>query len=139
VLYRCKGDLHPNLMIEILEHSTIEILGIVDGDLLRNSVTTDDVLPEKILDGGGGYVGYRLRFNPFGDVFHRDNDKSAISLCWYKFAHGIDALPLQGPGWGYQLRRLRGSSTAMREFWQASQVLALIKQRLHAPTCRVNV
>jgi hypothetical protein len=34
-------------MTEILEHDTIKILGIVNGDLLRNSITTDDVLPEK--------------------------------------------------------------------------------------------
>jgi hypothetical protein len=45
-------------MIEILEHGTIKILGIVDGYLLRDSITTDDVLPEKFLDGGGGYIGY---------------------------------------------------------------------------------
>jgi hypothetical protein len=58
VIYRCKGDLHPDLMTKIFEHGTVKILGIVDGDLLRNSVMTDDVLPEKILDSGGGYVGY---------------------------------------------------------------------------------
>jgi hypothetical protein len=45
-------------MTEILEHGIIEILGIVDGYLLRDSVMTDDVLPEKFLDGGGGYIGY---------------------------------------------------------------------------------
>jgi hypothetical protein len=54
VIYRCKGDLRPDLMTEIIEHSTIKILGIFNGDLLRNSIMTDDVLPEKILDGGGG-------------------------------------------------------------------------------------
>jgi hypothetical protein len=58
VIYKCEGDLHPNLMTEILEHGIIEILGIVDGYLLRDSVMTDDVLPEKFLDGGGGYIGY---------------------------------------------------------------------------------
>jgi hypothetical protein len=49
MIYRCKGDIRPGLMKEIFEHSTLEILGIVDGDLLRNSVTTNDVLPEKFL------------------------------------------------------------------------------------------
>jgi hypothetical protein len=63
VIYRRKGDIHPYLMTEILEHSTIEILDNVDGDLLRNSVTTDDVLPEKNLDGGGGYICYWFHFN----------------------------------------------------------------------------
>jgi hypothetical protein len=60
VIYRCKGDIHPDLMIEILEHGTIVVLGIIDGDLLRNSVATNDILPEKFLDGGEGYVGYWL-------------------------------------------------------------------------------
>jgi hypothetical protein len=46
MVYRCKGDLHPNLVTKIFEHCTIEILGIIDGDLLRDSVTTDDVLLE---------------------------------------------------------------------------------------------
>jgi hypothetical protein len=35
---------------EILEHGTIKILDIIDGDLLRNSVMIDDVLPKKILN-----------------------------------------------------------------------------------------
>jgi hypothetical protein len=39
-------------MIEILEHGTIKILGIVDVDLLWNSIATDDVLPKELLDGG---------------------------------------------------------------------------------------
>jgi hypothetical protein len=68
VIYKCEGDLHPDLMTEILEHGTIEILGIVDGDMLRNSVTTDNVMLEKFLDGGGRYVCYWFRFNPFGEV-----------------------------------------------------------------------
>jgi hypothetical protein len=67
-------------MIEILEHGTIKILGIVDGYLLRDSVTTDDVLTEKILDGGGGYIGYWLRFNPFGEVLDCDYGESVVSL-----------------------------------------------------------
>jgi hypothetical protein len=81
VVYRCKGDLHPDLVTEILKHGTIEILGIVDGDLLRDSVATYDVLPEKFLDCGGGYISYRLRFNPFGEVLHCDNGEGVISLC----------------------------------------------------------
>jgi hypothetical protein len=47
VIYICKGDLHPNLFTEILEHGTIEILSVVYSDLLRDSVVTDDVLPEN--------------------------------------------------------------------------------------------
>jgi hypothetical protein len=101
VIYRCKGDLRPDLMIEILEHSTIEILSTVDRDLLRNSVTTDDILLEKILDGVEGYNCYWFRFNPFGEVLNCGNDEGVVSLCSCKFSHDIDALLLQGPCWSY--------------------------------------
>jgi hypothetical protein len=84
VLYRCEGDLHPDLVRKILEHGTIEIVGIIDSDLLRNSIAIDDALPEEFLDRGGGYIGYKLRFNPFGEVFHYDNGESVVSLCWCK-------------------------------------------------------
>jgi hypothetical protein len=97
VIYRCEGDLRPDLMTEILEHDTIEILDIVDGDLLRNSVTLDDVLSEKFLDGGGGYSCYWFHFNPFSEVLDCDNGESVVSLCWCKFFHNIDAPSLQGP------------------------------------------
>jgi hypothetical protein len=94
VIYRCKGDLHPDLMTEILEDSTIEILGIVDGDLLRNSVTTNDVLQEKFLDGGRGYICYWFHFIPFGEVLDCDNSEGVVSLCYCMFSHDIDAPPL---------------------------------------------
>jgi hypothetical protein len=80
VIYRCEGDLRPDLVAEIVEHGTIEILGIINGYLPRDSVTTDDVLLEKILDGGGGYISYRLHFNPFGEVLDYDNDEGVVSL-----------------------------------------------------------
>jgi hypothetical protein len=84
-------------MTEILEHGTIKILGIVDGDLLRNSITTDDVLPGKFLDGGRGYICYWFRFNPFDRVLDCDNGEGVVSLCWCMFSHDIDPPPLQGP------------------------------------------
>jgi hypothetical protein len=96
VIYGCEGDLRPDLMTEILEHHTVKILGIVDGYLLRGFVTTDDVLPEKFLDSGRGYIGYWLRFNPFGDVLNCDNGEGVVSLGWGEFAHDINAPPLQG-------------------------------------------
>jgi hypothetical protein len=94
VVYRCEGDLCPDLMIEILDHGAIKVLGIVNGDLLRNSIATNDVLPEKFLNCGRGYIGYRFCFNPFGEVLHCDDGIGVISLCWCKFAHNIDAPPL---------------------------------------------
>jgi hypothetical protein len=44
VVYRCEENIRPDLVVEILEHAAIEILGVVDCDLLWNSVTADDVL-----------------------------------------------------------------------------------------------
>jgi hypothetical protein len=88
---------------KIFEHCTIEIIDVIDRDLLRDSMTKDDFLPEKIMDGGRGYIGYGLRFNPFGEVLYYDNGEGVIPMCWCVFAHNIDAPPLQGSGWGYQL------------------------------------
>jgi hypothetical protein len=70
---------------------------------LRNSVTTDDVLPEKFLNSGKGYIGYRLGFNPFGKVLDRNNGEGVVSLGWCEFAHDVNAPPLQWPWWSYQL------------------------------------
>jgi hypothetical protein len=103
VVYRCEGDRHPDLVTKILEHGTIKILSIANSHLLGNSTVTDDVLPEEFLDGGGGYVGYRLRFNPFGEVFHYDDGESVVLMCWCKFTHNVCAPPLQGPRRGNQL------------------------------------
>jgi hypothetical protein len=94
VVYRCEGDLRLDLVTEILEHGTIKVLGIIDGDLLRNSIATDDVLPEKFLDCGGGYIGHRFHFNPFGELLHCNDGEGVISHCWCKFTHNINAPPL---------------------------------------------
>jgi hypothetical protein len=91
------------LMAEILEHGTIKILGVVDSDILWNSIVTNDVLLEEFLDGGGGYVGDGLLFNPFGEVLHCDYDESLVSLCWCKFTNDVDDPSLQRPRWGNQL------------------------------------
>jgi hypothetical protein len=46
VVYRCEGNIRPDLVIEILEHASIEVFSVVECDLLWNSVIADDVLPE---------------------------------------------------------------------------------------------
>jgi hypothetical protein len=51
--------------------------------LLRNSIAIVDVFLDKFLDGGGGYIGYRFFFNPFGEILHCDDGEGVISLCWY--------------------------------------------------------
>jgi hypothetical protein len=99
-------DLRPYLVTKILKHAAIEVLSIVDCDLLQNSVTADDVLPEKILYSCQGHVSDGLRFNPLGELFHCYHDKSVVSLYGREFANNIDAPPLQWPRWGDQLRRL---------------------------------
>jgi hypothetical protein len=96
VIYRREEDLHPNLVVEILVHATIEILGVVDCDLLWNFVATDGILPEEFLDGCGGYIGDGLRFNPLGEVFYHHDSKSVVSLCWCEFANDIDAHRYRG-------------------------------------------
>jgi hypothetical protein len=67
-------------MTKILEHGTIEILGIIIGHLLRDSVKIDGVLLETIMDSGRGYIGYWLRFNLFGEVLDCDNAEGMVSL-----------------------------------------------------------
>jgi hypothetical protein len=94
VVYGCEGDLRPDLVIEILEHGTINVLGIIDGNLPGNPIATYDVLQEEFLDGGIGCVHYRLCFNPFGEVFHCDDGEAVVSLCRCKLAHDVYAPPL---------------------------------------------
>jgi hypothetical protein len=48
VIYRCEGDLHPNLVVEILEHCAVEVLGVIDCNLPMNLIVGDDVSPKKI-------------------------------------------------------------------------------------------
>jgi hypothetical protein len=50
VIYRCERDLHSNLLAEIFEHYVIEILRIVDCNVSGNAVTTDNVLPEVLIE-----------------------------------------------------------------------------------------
>jgi hypothetical protein len=103
VIYRCERDLCLYLVIEIFEHATIEVLSVVNCDLLQNSITTDDVLPEIFLYSCRGHIGDGPHFDPLGEVFHCYNDESVIFLYGCEFANDIDAPPLQWPRWGDQL------------------------------------
>jgi hypothetical protein len=88
---------------EILEHAAIEVLSVVDCDLLQNSITVDDILPEEFLYSCQGHIGGGVRFDPLGEVFHRYNGESVISLCESEFSNDINASPLQWPRWGVRL------------------------------------
>jgi hypothetical protein len=75
-------------------HVIAKVFGVVNNDLLWDSIATDNILLEKLFNSQGGYVGDWLRFNPFHEVFHCHNGKGVIALCWSKFADNVDAPPL---------------------------------------------
>jgi hypothetical protein len=75
----------------ILEHVAVKVLGIIDYDPLRDPITTDNVLPEKILDGRGDCGVDSPRLNPFHEVFHCHNGEGVIALCWCEIASDINA------------------------------------------------
>jgi hypothetical protein len=100
-------------VIEILECVTVKILGVVNCDLQWDSVTIDNVLSEEFFYGSEGYVGDRLRLNPFREVFYHHNGEGVIALCWCEFVDYVNAPPLEGPRWGNQWQRLCWSLGAM--------------------------
>jgi hypothetical protein len=68
VVYRCECDLHSNLLIEIPEHCTIKVLYVIDSNVSRNTVATDDILPEDHFDCRRAYVYDRLHLDPLCEV-----------------------------------------------------------------------
>jgi hypothetical protein len=103
MVHRCEGNLCANFVKEILEHVTVKILGIVNCDLLWDSVTTNDVLPEFFFDCLRGYIGDGLRLDPFHEVFHRHYGEGVVALRWGEFANDVNAPSLQRSGWSDQL------------------------------------
>jgi hypothetical protein len=110
MVYGRKGDLHPDLVTEILEHATIKVLSVVNCYLLWNSIAANDVLPQEFLNGYEGYVGDGLRLDPLGEVLYCLDPldevlycEGIVSLCWCEFANDVDTPSLQGPRWGDQL------------------------------------
>jgi hypothetical protein len=103
MLYRCEGNLCANLVVKIIEHVTVKVFGVVNCDLLQDYIAIDNILPEKLFDGCGGYVGDGLGLNPFCEVFHCHDGKGIISLRWGEFVDYVDALALQRQRWGDQL------------------------------------
>jgi hypothetical protein len=65
------------------------------------------IYQENFLNGGGGYIGYWLRFNPFCQVLYCDNGEGVIPLCWCEFAphsyRGQDgAISYEGCAWALE-------------------------------------
>jgi hypothetical protein len=81
VVYRWKGDLH-SLMEKILEHRVVKILGIIDCDMLWDTVTIDDVWTEEFFYGCEAYISHWLRLDPFHEVLDGHDGEGVIALCW---------------------------------------------------------
>jgi hypothetical protein len=75
-----EGNLCSNLMTEILEQIVVELLGIVNGDFLSDTVAANDVLLEKFLDGCRAYVCDRLRLDSLCEIFNCDNGEGVVAL-----------------------------------------------------------
>jgi hypothetical protein len=82
VVYQCEGNLHSNLMIEILEYIVVELFGVVDCDVSWNTVAANDVLSEKFLSGCGAYICNGLRLNPFCEILYYYDGKGVVALSW---------------------------------------------------------
>jgi hypothetical protein len=50
MIYRRECDLRSDLLAEIFEHCTTEILYIVDHDVSGHTVVVDDILPKEFSD-----------------------------------------------------------------------------------------
>jgi hypothetical protein len=77
-----EGDLHSDLMTEILEHAIVELLCIVNGDFSWDTEAVDDVLQENFLDGCGAYVCDRHHLNPVSEILNCDNSEGVVALSW---------------------------------------------------------
>jgi hypothetical protein len=98
VVNGCEGNLRSDLMAEILEHVAIKVFGIVNRDLLRDTVMIDDILPE-LFDGCKGYVGDRLRLNPFHEILGCHNGDVVIVMRYVELVDYVNAPSLKRPRW----------------------------------------
>jgi hypothetical protein len=81
VIYRCEGNLRSNLLVEILEHWTVKIFGIVNCDVSRDAIARDDILPKEVFDGCRAYVCNRFPFNPLCEIFDGHHREGVVALC----------------------------------------------------------
>jgi hypothetical protein len=81
MIYRCEGHLRSDLLIKVLEHCIIKVFYIIDCNVAQDTITTDDVLPEKLLYSCKAYVCDRLCLDPLCEVLHGHNSEGVISLC----------------------------------------------------------
>jgi hypothetical protein len=100
MVYCCEDDLRPNLVVEIIEYATIEVLSVVDCDLLWNSVVIDDILPEEFLDCRRGYIGDMLRLDPLGEIFRYHDGEDIVSLSRREFMTRISTRITTSQGLG---------------------------------------
>jgi hypothetical protein len=67
-------------MVEILEHCTIEILGVIDCDVSRDAIVADDILSEEFFDCCIAYVCDGLHLNPFYEVLNCHDSEGIVVL-----------------------------------------------------------
>jgi hypothetical protein len=79
VVYRCECDLRSDLLIEILEHCTIEVICVVDCNVPGTAVAIVDILPEELFACFGAYVCDRLHLDPLCEVLDCHHDDSVIT------------------------------------------------------------
>jgi hypothetical protein len=97
VIYRCECDLHFNLLVEILEHCTGEVLCIVHCDVSGNAVVIDDILSEELFDYCGAYICDGLRLDLLCEVLDCHHSKGVIALHWCQLVNDVDAPSLERP------------------------------------------
>jgi hypothetical protein len=68
-------------LVEIREHCTGELLGIVDCDVSRDTIAVDDILLEDLADCCEAYIREGLPLFPFHEVFNFHNGEGVVTLC----------------------------------------------------------
>jgi hypothetical protein len=82
----CLTDAKCILATKSFESLGIELSSIINSDSLRHTEATNDVLSEELLYYGRSYCCQRLRFNPFGKVFHCHHNIFQVALCRWEWS-----------------------------------------------------
>jgi hypothetical protein len=86
-------------MAEVLEHVIIELIGVVDVDLSRDTVAGDDILPEEFMDSRKAYFCDGLPLDPFCEVLKCYNSEGVVALSWSQLANYVNAPSLEMSRW----------------------------------------
>ena len=76
---RCLSPMFDvELIHELFEPSTVKLDAVVGDNHSRKTIPTYDGFLDKIFDLGSSDIGHRFGFYPFGEVVHRDEEKSLL-------------------------------------------------------------